>query len=157
MQRRDCFGFETTAHKWIIWWWHFLLESHSFACISQGTRGAQLARQTREYNLPFILTPQLLQNHRSAAATKLSPALPLPQSSPIQGSPVPGYVGATPASPGGLGQHHQQPLLCFFMLFSGQKAGKTGECYQQLKRPEPDPQIYPGAYIHTDFMWALAD
>lgn len=57
-------------------------------------------------------------------SNKTPPALPSSWSSTIHSSPVLGHTDAAPAAPGGLGQHHEQLLLCFFTLFSGQKAGK---------------------------------
>lgn len=41
----------------------------------------------------------------------------------------------------------------FFSQVRGQ--GRSEECYCQPKRPEPDPQICPGAYIHINFTWNL--
>lgn len=71
----------------------------------------------------------------------------------IQGSLTPEYVDAPPASPGGLGQHHEQLFLCFSFFPRVRRSGRSEECSCQHKKPEPDPQMCPDAYSDINSTW----
>lgn len=119
MQRRACFDFDTwsAAHKCILWWWHFLLESHSLACISQGTHGAQLTPPNEGIN-PTIYTntttaakPSLCFCNKTLSSTPIT----LVQHNPRQ--PSPGISGCYTGIPRRSGAASQAAASLLFYAF----------------------------------------